>query len=100
MSKTVNIRLAEQAARRDRTGAPIPPPPMDTNAMNRDLIDALEIAMNKKFEDLSVNLEFGASFKLSLEGEWANRKEAQAEVLEIFGEVMDNFDSSGYALGQ
>ncbi len=68
--------------------------------MNRDLIQALEIALNKTFEDLTVNLEFGASFKLSLEGEWANRKEAQSEVLEIFGEVMDNFDSSGYALGQ
>jgi hypothetical protein len=100
MSKRVNIRLAEQAVRRDRTGTPIPPPPMDTEAMNRDLIEALEIAMNKKFEDLTVSLEFGASFKLTLDGEWANRKEAQAEVLEIFGEVMDNFDPSGYALGQ
>jgi hypothetical protein len=100
MSKSVYIRLAEQPARRDRTGAPIPPAPMDMDAMNRDLIEALEIAMNKKFEDLTVTLEFGASFKLSLEGEWVNRKEAQAEVLEIFGEVMDNFDPSGYALGQ
>jgi hypothetical protein len=99
MSKHVNIRLAEQAVRRDRTGTPIPPPPMDTEAMNRDLIEALETAMSKKFEDLTVSLEFGASFKLTLEGEWENRKEAQAEVLEIFGEVMDNFDSSGYALG-
>ncbi len=68
--------------------------------MNRDLIEALETALNKKFEDLTVTLEFGASFKLSLEGEWTNRKEAQAEVLEIFGEIMDNFDSSGYGLGQ
>jgi hypothetical protein len=99
MSKRVNIRLAEQQARRDRTGTPIPPPAMDTEAMNRDLIEALETAMHKKFEDLTVSLEFGVSFKLSLEGEWANGKEAQAEVLEIFGEVMDNFDSSGYALG-
>jgi hypothetical protein len=100
MSKTVNIRLAEQAVRRDRTGTPIPAPPMDTEAMNRDLIEALETAMSKKFEDLTVSLEFGASFKLTLEGEWENPKEAQAEVLEIFGEVMDNFDPSGYALGQ
>jgi hypothetical protein len=100
MSKSVNIRLAAQPARRDRTGTPIPPPPIDTESMNRDLIEALETAMNQKFENLTVTLEFGASFKLTLEGEWANRKEAQAEVLEIFGDVMDNFDSSGYALGQ
>ena len=100
MSKIVNIRLAEQPARRDRNGTPIPPPPIDSAAMNRDLIEALERAMGKKFEDLTVTLEFGASFKLSLEGEWLNRKEAHAEVLEMFGEVMDNFDSSGYALGQ
>lgn len=41
--------------------------------------------MQEKLGELTVSIDYGLSFKITLEGGWLNRKESLVEVLEILG---------------
>jgi hypothetical protein len=84
MGRTVIIRLPQ--------GRPADEAKLDRANLETDLKRTLEAAMRAEVGDMRVVLDRGMTFKIMLAGDWDERK----TLLEIFGEVMEIFDSSSY----
>ena len=93
MSKTITIRLVKPTPRHNA-----PTPQIDEIAMKADLSAEIQKQLEPHLGITEVVLDEGLTFKLTLDGEWYGRKEAEKTIMDVFGEVMENFDSSGYVL--
>lgn len=91
MQKRITIRFAVRAGKGG--------PSFDATAARRDLLAQLEPQLRERFgDDTEVEITEGQTSDIRVDGRFLEKvSDVRAFVSEVLGNVMEDFDSSGYA---